>query len=324
MTIADVARRAGVSRATVSRVLNGQDTVDPALAERVRRVSETLRYQPSATAQGLARGATRTVGVVVPDLANPFFPEVVKALTIAAVQDDFSVLVADSDEDPEAEMRLIQDLSRRVDGLILCSPRLENADLRRAVRNGLPTVCTNRLIDPPLTASVMIDSGHGMQAVLEHLSALGHRRLAYLAGPPSSSSNGERLRALEQGWRTPPPVLVPTGSKSQDGYRSVPAALEAGVTAIVCFNDLVALGALARLRELAVAVPSQVSVVGFDDIATADFVQPALTTVRLPKSELGRRSWEILRDQLNQREATPSIRLEPSLVVRESTGVAVR
>jgi LacI family transcriptional regulator len=248
---------------------------------------------------------------------------VVKALTIAAVQDDFSVLVADSDEDPEAEMRLIQDLSRRVDGLILCSPRLENADLRRAVRIGLPTVCTNRLIDPPLTASVVIDSGHGMQAVLQHLSALGHRRLAYLAGPPSSSSNGERLRALEQGWRAPPPVLVPAGSKSQDGYRSVPAALEAGATAIVCFNDLVALGALARLRELAIAVPSQVSVVGFDDITTADFIQPALTTVRLPKSELGRRSWEILRDQLNQREATPSIRLEPSLVVRESTGAAV-
>lgn len=321
VTIADVAARAGVSRATVSRVLNGQATVDPVLAERVRRVSRRLRYQPSAIAQGLARGATRTVGVVVPDLANPFFPEVVKALTVAAGQDDFSVVVADSDEDPKSELRLIQDLSRRVDGLILCSPRAENAALRRVVRGGLPTVCTNRLVDPPLTASVLIDSAHGMEAVLTHLAALGHRRLAYLAGPPTSASNLDRLRALERGW--PSPVIVPAGSKSRDGYASAPQALDAGVTAIVCFNDLVALGVLARLRELAVSVPGEVSVVGFDDIATAEFVHPALTTVRLPKAELGRRSWEILRDQLGARETTASVRLEPSLVVRESAGQAV-
>jgi LacI family transcriptional regulator len=322
VTIADVARRAGVSRATVSRVLNGQDNVDPVLAERVRRVSRRLRYQPSAIAQGLARGATSTIGVIVPDLANPFFPEVVKALTVAAGRDDFSVVVADSDEDPKAELRHIQNLSRRVDGLILCSPRADGADLRGALRGGLPTVCTNRQIDPPLAASVLIDSGLGMQAVLEHLSALGHERLAFLAGPPSSSSNIERLGALERGW--PSPVVVPTGSKSQDGYECVPAALEADVTAIVCFNDLVALGALARLRKLAVAVPDEVSVVGFDDIATADFVQPALTTVRLPKADLGRRSWEILRDQLGSREATPAVRLTPSLIVRESTAKAAR
>jgi LacI family transcriptional regulator len=319
-TIADVARRAGVSRATVSRVLNGQHTVDPVLAERVRRVSRQLRYQPSAIAQGLARGATRTVGVVVPDLANPFFPEVVKALTVAAGRDDFSVVVADSDEDPKSELRLIQDLSRRVDGLILCSPRADKADLRRAVRKGLPTVCTNRLVDPPLTASVVIDSEHGMHAVLDHLAALGHRRLAYLAGPSSSFSNAERLRAVEARW--PDPVIIATGSKSADGYASTPAALDAGATAIVCFNDLVALGALARLRALAVAVPGEVSVTGFDDIATADFIQPALTTVRLPKAELGRRSWELLRERLGNGTSTVSVRLEPSLIVRESTGAA--
>src|SRR3954471_8109430 len=114
VTIADVAKKAGVSRATVSRVLNGQDTVDPVLAERVHRVSRRLGYYPSAIAQGLARGASHTVGVVVPDLANPFFPEVVKALTVAAGADGFSVVVADSDEDAAAELRLIQELSRRV------------------------------------------------------------------------------------------------------------------------------------------------------------------------------------------------------------------
>lgn len=251
----------------------------------------------------------------MPDLANPFFPDVVKALTVAAGQEDFSVVVADSDEDPESELRLIQDLSRRVDGLILCSPRAEGVDLRRVLRAGLPTVCTNRLID---TASVVIDSGFGMHAVLDHLAALGHRRLAYLAGPPSSFSNADRLRVIEGRW--PDPVIVATGSKSRDGYASVPAALEAGVTAIVCFNDLVALGVLARLRELAVAVPADVSVVGFDDVPTVGFIQPALTTVRLPKAELGRQSWEVLRDQLGDRTATMSVRLEPSLIVRESTG----
>jgi LacI family transcriptional regulator len=299
-------------------VLNGQKTVDPVLAERVRRVSRRLRYQPSAIAQGLARGATRTVGVVVPDLANPFFPELVKALTVAAGQDDFSVIVADSDEDPRSELRLIEDLSRRVDGLILCSPRADGAELRRVVRDGLPTVFTNRLVDPPLT-SVVIDSGHGITAVLHHLLALGHRRIAYLSGPSSSASNLDRLSAVEAGWSAP--LIIPAGSKSRDGYENAATALDAGVTAIVCFNDLVALGVLARLRELAVDVPGEVSVVGFDDIVTADFIQPALTTVRMPKAELGRRSWEILRDRLADREATASrVCLEPCLVVRESTG----
>jgi LacI family transcriptional regulator len=321
VTIADVARTAGVSRATVSRVLNGRATVDPVLAERVRRVSRRLGYYPSAIAQGLARGASHTIGVVVPDLANPFFPEVVKALTVAAGEDGFSVVVADSDEDSEAELRLIQDLSRRVDGLVLCSPRAGIADLRRVVRKGLPTVCTNRMVDPPLTASVVIDSGRGMQAVLEHLAGLGHRRIAYLAGPPSSSSNADRLGALERGL--PGAVVVPTGSKSPEGYASAAAAVEAGATAIVCFNDLVAFGALARLRTLGVAVPGEVSVVGFDDIPAADFIHPALTTVRLPKAELGRRSWEVLRDQLGDREVSASVRLEPTLVVRQSTGKAV-
>lgn len=318
-TIADVAQRAGVSRATVSRVLNGRSTVDPELAERVRRVSRRLRYQPSATAQGLARGATKAIGVIVPDLANPFFNEVLKALTIAAGREDFSVVVADSDEDAGSERRLIRDLSRRVDGLVLCSPRVTSAELRKVVRSGLPTVCTNRFSDPPLTASVVIDSAHGMTAILEHLSGLGHRRLAYLSGPPSSSSNAERLRALEAGWKGPRPAVIPAGSKSRDGYRSVSAALGSGATAIVCFNDLVALGAMARLRKLGVTVPDEVSVVGFDDIETADFVQPALTTVQMPKADLGRCSWEILNAQLNQEEVTSSVRLMPSLVVREST-----
>lgn len=321
-TIADVARKAGVSRATVSRVLNGRETVDPVLAERVRQVSRRLGYHPSAIAQGLARGESHTVGVVVPDLANPFFPEVVKALTVAAGKDGFSVVVADSDEDPEAELRLIQDVSRRVDGLILCSPRAGIADLRRVVRKGLPAVCTNRMAGPPLTASVVIDSGRGMEAVLEYLTGLGHRRVAYLAGPPSSSSNADRSGTLLRSL--PDAVVVPAGSKSQDGYAAAAAAVEAGVTAIVCFNDLVAFGALARLRALGVAVPGEVSVVGFDDIPAADFVHPPLTTVRLPKAELGRRSWEVLRDQLRDqlgdRTAGASVRLEPTLVVRGSTG----
>lgn len=320
MTIADVAEKAGVSRATVSRVLNGRETVDPVLAGRVRQVSRRLGYHPSAIAQGLARGASHTIGVVVPDLANPFFPEVVKALTVAAGKDGFSVVVADADEDPEAELRLIQDVSRRVDGLILCSPRAGSKDLRRVMRKGLPVVCTNRKAEPPLTASVVIDSGRGMQAVLDHLAGLGHRRVAYLAGPPTSSSNADRSAALER--IMPGAVVVPTGSKSQDGYSSAAAAVEAGATALVCFNDLVAFGVLARLRTLGVAVPGDVSVVGFDDIPAADFVHPALTTVRLPKAELGRRSWEVLRDQLGDHTARASVRLEPTLVVRDSTGRA--
>ncbi len=326
VTIEDVAAHAGVSPSTVSRVLNGQATVDPKLAARVRSASEQLQYRPSATAQGLVRGSTRTVGVVVPDLGNPFFPDVLKGLTLAAGSKDFSVLVADADEDPEAEARLVDDLLRRADGLVLCSPRMPLPALRTRVGRGVPVVCTNRPVPQLPVSSALIDSAMGMRMALDHLIGLGHRRVAYLSGPSSSWSNGERLSALRVTALQLHTTVVVAGPKSHDGHRVAEQAVQSGATALVAFNDLVALGAMARLRELGVSVPEEMSVVGFDDIATTEYVVPALTSVRLPKAELGRRSWELLQEELSQPAVsrTPrSIWLEPELVVRGSTARAV-
>ena len=324
-TIGDVAGAAGVSRATVSRVLNDTGRVDPVLANRVRSAAERLRYRPNLTALGLARGFTGMVGVIVPDLANPFFPELLKSIEAAAGAEDCRVVVADSDENEDQEVRLVEELSRRCDGLILCSLRMNRRTLRRLANGDTPMVLANR-IEPDLdipAAAIEIDEV--VRRVVRHLADLGHRRIAYLAGPAHSWSNSEREQAVKEatnevGIRT---TVIPAGSTTDDGHAAA-AALIAGtgrakVSAVIGFNDLVAFGALARFSEHGLRAPDDVSLVGFDDIPAARFAAPPLTTVRFPKAALGKAAWELLSDQIAGRRTRTARRLSPELVLRGST-----
>jgi LacI family transcriptional regulator len=318
-TIADVARAAGVSPATVSRVLNGHGTVDPTLAKKVRATTAKLGYVPNAIARGLALGTSHAVGVVVPDLANPFFPTMLKGIGLAAGTAGFRIVVAESNERIAEEVRLADELARLTDGLILCSPRMPTAALRSLVERGVPVVATNRVVRATELGIVAADWMTGARELASHLAQLGHRKIVFMAGPPSSWSNQQRRHALARFGNGMQVETVAAGSTSADGYAALPAALETGATAIVAFNDLVALGVLGRLGELGVRVPDDISVAGFDDIPSAGFLRPPLTSVRLPLVDLGMQAWHVLQRRLNKQPPGPPVRLLPELVIREST-----
>jgi LacI family transcriptional regulator len=321
ITIADVAGAAGASVSTVSRVLNGIGTVDPALADRVRLAIDELGYRPSAAAQGLARGRSGTIGVLVPDLANPHFSDLIKAFSVSARERGGRVVVMDSDEDPAVERDLAEDLMRYADGLLLCAPRMPRADLVHLAGRGVPLLITNRQEAGLALHSVCVDVYQGLLALCGHLSQLGHRRVAYLSGPEGSWANRERLRALSgvQAFGLDVTVLA-CGSTTDAGYAAGPAVRDSAATAVVAYNDFVALGLLSRLSELHVRVPGDLSLTGFDEIDLSRYSSPPLTTVAVPHRGLARAAAEALTRLMAGEGDIVSETLPVELRVRESTG----
>lgn len=320
VTIRDVARRAHVSVATVSRALTSPDLVRPETRSRVLTAATELGYQPNRAARGLITGRTGNIGIVVPDLENPFFTGVLKAVQARALQADYSVFVADSDEDPVAEAKLVHAMAKQVDGVVLCAPGLEDAQVREAAAVTSLVLLNRRL---PGVPAALMDSAGGMRAVVGHLVALGHRRIAYLNGPRTSWSNQERRRGLLSAVAHHGVELTELGPfppRHEGGLLAADPAVAAEVTAIIAYNDLMALGVLARLRERGISVPDDVSVTGFDDLTYASLCFPALTTVAMPVATAGRTAVNLLLDRLGSDTAeVPQIMAETRLVVRGTT-----
>lgn len=327
-TIADVATAAGVSRATVSRVMNGRSTVDPAITERVRRVATELSYRPSNVARSLSIGRTHTIALVVPDLGNPVFQQILRGVTTAAAPSGYRVLVADSAEDPSEEAAIALEARLRCDALVLVSPRMPDALLAELVPQVAPVVLVNRSLAGGGVPALVVDYAHAAEQVLEHLVSLDHRRVVYLAGPPGSTSDAQRREGLRRVLDRRPDVEVVEllgGSDIAAGHAAVDEVLAARPTAVVAFNDLVAFGLLAGLNEAGVAVPADLSVAGFDDIDLARYATPSLTTVAVPQAELGRHAWKELSALIDANQgASHATRFDPSLEVRASTGPAPR
>lgn len=322
-TIGEVAAAANVSPSTVSRVMNGAATVAADLADRVRHAAHALGYEPNAIAQSLVRGRTGLAGIVVPDLANPLFQSILRGLSGEAGLSDYRILIADSHEVREEEPILMSEMRRRCDALVLCAPRMGDDQLRELVSSPHPVVLINRRLDGLDVPTVSVDYGAGTRAVARHLVDLGHRRIAFLGGPPTSASNAERLSVLGEMARGGLDLVeVPAGAMFADGFAAADQALAHDVTAIVGYNDLVAYGALARLHERGVAVPGEVSVTGFDDIPFARYASPPLTTVAVPQEQLGVEAWRRLRAVLTEEQVPDDARFVPELVVRASTGTA--
>nr|WP_273482918.1 substrate-binding domain-containing protein [Kribbella italica] len=258
---------------------------------------------------------------MVPDLANPYFPDVLKAVSAVARSHGRRMMVMESDEDPAAEHDLVEDLMRCCDGVLLCSPRMSRAELAELAGRKHPMVLFNRIVPGLAVPSISVDFHGGMTAVCGHLAQLGHRRAAYLSGPSASWANAERLRAFESARAFGVEVeVVECGATSEAGYDAVAGVLAGDVTAILGYNDLVALGALARMRELGIAVPAAYSVVGFDDISLERVAHSNLTTVSVPRDELGRRAGELLEQLLvNGDDAEPTY-LPMRLQVRDTSG----
>lgn len=323
-SLEDVARQAGVSTATVSRVLNNIGVVKPSTRSKVLKAVEELKYFPNIHARALAGGSTRTLGLLVSNLENPFFLDVFRALESEARGKGYEVLIANTDYDPQrlvANVHLM--LGRRVAGLALIvseiAPHLLDELSERKVRTVVYDVGSPK----PHVLSIKTQYRRGMQRVVEYLYNMGHRKMAFVGHHDSLGPLNERHQSFLEAVRRLGPQVEHRDVASEDGYaggRDAVRELFSGgtrPTAIVCVNDFMAIGVLRQLRELGLRVPDDVSVTGFDDITLSELMTPSLTTVHIPCDTLGRKIFAMLTDKV---EAQRETLIDPELVLRESTG----
>ena len=331
--IYDVARRARVSLATVSAVLNDSAFVSPTLQTRVRAAIEALGYQPNLLARGLAKKRSQTLGMIVPDIANPFFPEVVRGAEDAAHGAGYTLLIASSDNDTRKEevyLRLF--LAKRVDGVILTkAPGRMPAALQKACAEArVPIVLLARAVAGFSTDLVeMDDRGAAYEGVL-HLHRLGYRRIGFIGGLRGASTSRRRLDGYRAALRAAKlrfdPALVVEGDfKVESGYRAGLDLLKHRPDAVFIGNYLMTVGFMEALRQYRMRCPDDVAVVTCDDHPWLDAFSPRLTTIDLPKRDLGAAAAQMLVSRIAHRGGRPrTIRLKNALRVRESCGCALR
>lgn len=328
--MSDVARQAGVSLMTVSRVINQKGDVNPETRRRVLQIINELNYHPSAIARSLATKETRTIGLVIPDVSNPFFADITRGIENLAYAQGYHVFLCNTAEDPQRELAVIQSLEeKRVDGLILCSSRLDEQLLIDLLARLPATVLINRRLhvgDDDPYQSVILDDERGGWLAIQHLLQRGHRRIGFLAGPAAAYSGLGRRKgycaAMASAGIEPQPGWITYCQPSvEGGYQATLCLLSEHpeLTALFCYNDLAAVGALQACAERNRRVPDDLVVVGHDDIPLAALVSPTLTTCRVPRYELGVQAVEALIQRLRDcRDGCQQITLQPELVIRQS------
>ena len=334
VTIREVAQAAGVSVATVSRVVSGSSHhVRPDTRRRVMGAVTRLRYHPNLVARGLKKRVTHTVGLIVPDISNPFFPAIARGIEDVASRAGFGVLLCNTYEDLAKERAYLNLLDHRmVDGMIFATVGANTTHLRMLRRRGVPAVLIARVPEGVGIDAVLVDNRRGTREATEHLLHLGHRHIAFIGGPPTLPDAIERRAGYEEalvaaGIAVAPVLIRDGGFRAEGGAAAVEVLLEQPLpfTAIVAANDLMAIGAMEKLRRRGRRIPEDVAIVGFDDITFASLVEPRLTTVAQPKYRMGRLAMERLLDLLGGGDRTPRrLVLEPKLVVRESCGARLR
>ena len=321
-----MAREAGVSRQTVSRVLNGKAEISASTRESVTKVIDRLGYRPSGIARGLATNSTLTAGLVVPDIANPFFPEIARGVEDTLRSRGYEMFLCNTIEDPDLEKAVLSALEdKRVDGTIVCSSRLPEDELFSRLRRQQAVVLVNRPAPPDLAGSVCVDDAFGTAQAVRHLLSAGREVIGFLSGPPRSHSGKERTRGFKAalsmaGRELKSDLMVPCPPNPEGGYDVTRYLLSErhDIDGLICYNDLVAVGALRSCAELGLRVPDDVSVIGCDDILIASLISPALTTLRAPKYEIGSEAARMLLDRLAGNHDRTEVVLTPELVVRIS------
>ncbi|HUP47448.1 MAG TPA: LacI family DNA-binding transcriptional regulator [Thermoanaerobaculia bacterium] len=328
-TIKEVAARAGVSVATVSRALNGVGPVRRATYDRVIEAARELRFVPHSGARSLSTRTTHTVGLVLPDLHGEFFSEVIRGADVAARRRGYHLIVSGSHNNRDDMVAVIRAMRGRVDGLMLMSPELAVEGILSELPGAMPLVTVNARAKG--FSSVTIDNYGGARAVVAHLAGLGHRRVGFIGGPPANADASERLRGYRESCAKEtivcsPELEVPGDFSEESGYAATLQllALDPRPTAIFAANDAMAVGALFALREAGQGVPEDIALAGFDDIPIARYVTPRLTTVTVAIAELGRRAFELLLDSIEHKGSRrpPRETLTTSLVIRESCGAS--
>ena len=326
-TIYDVAQAAGVATSTVSRAFSHPGRVATGTRERVLAVASELGYRPSPHARALLSGRHHTVAMVVSDITNPHYFELIRGAEMRAKASEYTLVLVNAEESPRIEYDQIQRLVPAVDGFVLAASRLPDENLLQ-IASQRPVVLMNReLAGLP---SVVLDHAQGCRQIVEHLASLGHRRLVYLAGPRNSWMAANRWTLLEAAAEDLGVEAIRTGPftpRVSQGGAAADGALHSGATALVAHNDLLAIGVVQRLRQRSVRVPDDVSVVGFDDIFASNLCTPTLTTLGGAHVEVGRSAVETLLQISNQAtrpEQSAQIALPAELVIRDSTGMVRR
>jgi LacI family transcriptional regulator len=328
VTINDVAKLAGVSYQTVSRVINNKPYVSAATKQRVQEVIDETGYRPSPIARSLATARSATIGLVVPDISNPYFSAIARGVEQVAYANNYNVLLCNTGEDASRELEVLYTLDERfVDGVIACGLRQEDAPLQQALAQFRGSVLVNRQFPDEKIPAVMVDDVLGGFIATQHLLQLGHTAVAFLAGPITSYSGGRRLQGYKQ-------ALAEAGIECQPGWvQHCPPTVAGGETAaksmladhpelsaLFCYNDLVAIGALRDCAAFGRRVPDDVAIVGYDGITMSALVSPSLTTCHVPRVGMGSQAASMLLNCINEAaNSCDNTIVIPELIIREST-----
>jgi LacI family transcriptional regulator len=332
MDIREVAKRARVSSATVSRTINRIPTVDPQLAKRVWKVVDELGYYPNTQARALVSGRSRIFGLIVSEITNPFFPEIIQVFEHLAVQNDYEILLTSTVHDPKrmnhALRRMIE---RRVDGVAVLTFGMEDAVLEDLRVRELPLVFID--VGPALQriSNIRIDYRHGIQQAVQHLAALRHVRIAFVTGPLHLKTALARRIAFEQsmeeiGLEAASELIIEGDHTNEGGILALKqlTKLHNRPSAIICSNDMTAIGVIRQAYEFDLKVPQDLSVIGFDDIHLAQFMIPPLTTVQMSQSQLAKLAFQALMSEVRRESPAPNgteFVLTTNLVLRKSTAL---
>ncbi len=335
MNIREIAKRAKVSTATVSRTINRISTVDPRLAKRVWKVIEQSGYRPNIQARALVSGRSQILGLVVSDITNPFFPEIIQAFENIAVEHGYDILLVSTVHDPKRmDISVRRMTERRVDGVAVMTFGMEDLLLEDRELRNVPLVFVDVGPKRPRIGNIRIDYLKGIRQAVQHLAALRHEKIAFISGPLELKSAKARRTAFEQamdeiGLKILQGGIVEGDHTLEGGIRATQSLLSLPnrPTAIVCSNDMTALGVMHKCHEEGLNIPRDLSLVGFDDINLAQFVLPPLTTVRMSQTELARLAFNALLTELEREEVSEhgtEYVLETSLVLRDSTALVNR
>jgi len=333
ISMREIAKIAGVSSATVSRVINGSNLVTGETTERIKKIIQDLNFVPNRSAIHLKHGKSQIYGIIIPDLTNPFFTETVKIFEELLVENEKELLVANTDFHLTRMQRSVRRmLLRRVDGVALLTSELEAAPLESLVQNRIPVVTTDHYRTAPGMSDIVVDFAGGMAQLIAHLKSLGHRKVGFIGGTEGLATSRVRRESfldavVKQGLSSREGWIVPGDFKIEGGSAAMARVLAQDElpTAIVTANDLTAIGALRTIHEKGMRIPEDISITGCDDIAMSDIVHPPLTTLRISRKEYAQLLFEALRagsEDLN-RKGMQYI-LSTSIVVRKSTGPAPR
>jgi len=332
-TLKDVAREADVSVSTVSRVFNNPEKVRPDTREAVQKAAEALGYQPSRVARRLRlkEGKANLIGLVIPDIQNPFFADVTRGVEDVARDNDYALILSNSDEDPEQQRRAVDTLkTESVDGVIVPPVSTEDPEVTRLLEENIAVVCVDRRLESARVDTILSDNRKGAYEAVTHLIELGHERIGFIGGVPRISTSTERREGYEQALRDHDLPVDPELIKEGDSRRERGTYLTNDLldldnppTALFTGNNLTTLGALSAINVRGLDVPGDVALVGYDDIPWPMALNPPPTVVDQPGYEMGQRAAQILLERLAHPDrAATTVTLQPKLVVRTSCGAA--